>query len=156
MVPSSARTIGFYITCTMQLGCLAMHKHLCALCLIMNVEGLPTPDTTHEPATEQFASKAWMHHWTSPLCDWRRHEHGFCSRANRAPVSFVISHRFCYRANRALVSCVSTCGEHAHNYRVTTKGCMISRLAHTMHPAHFASTILKKDFLQRSLKGLSF
>ena len=40
------------------------------------IEGRPTPDTTHEPATEQFASKAWIHHWTSPLCDGRRHEHG--------------------------------------------------------------------------------
>ena len=35
------------------------------------------PETAHEPATEQFASKAWTYHWTSPLFDWRRHEHGF-------------------------------------------------------------------------------
>ena len=33
--------------------------------------------------------------------------YGFCSSANRVPVSFVTSHRFCYRANRALVNCVS-------------------------------------------------
>ena len=33
---------------------------------------------------------------------------------------------------------------------------MIARLARTVHPAHFALTTLKKYFLQRSLKGLSF
>ena len=112
---------------------LAKHAMTCGLRNALCYNGIlerahgKLPIAGSEDSSRPTGTVRWMH--ACARSDQRRYlvqnallGYGFCSRANRAPVVFVISHRFCYRANRALVSCVSCVMWHRSQCSSTLRG----------------------------------